>query len=353
MRDTVLLAAHPVEELLNPYLRILYQAPAMRSAVAVRGLGAGLLLPAAGVLHLHWPEYLLHGRLARRSAAATDVAYGLLLRGIDRVRRRGGQVVWTAHNLAPHGFPAPHAAAAYRRWSGEIFARVDTVVAMAPSVIAAVGASLPEVAATRFVTIPHPHYRSHYCATAEPAAVRRRLDIPQGAHLMAAVGIARRYKRLPELIAAFAAAARPDEYLLVAGACHDPALAAEISRAAAGVPRLRLLPTTLSDADFAGLVRASDLFVTNFGAALNSGSVLAALSLDRPVIAPRLGAIADLQDQVGVAWLRLFDGDLDAATLRRLTDDLRERRRAARPDLRPNAPERVVAEHVRLYTGRS
>jgi hypothetical protein len=48
---------------------------------------------------------------------------------------------------------------------------------------------------------------------------------------------------------------------------------------------------------------------------LNSGSALLALSLNRPVLVPRRGALAELQQQVGEAWVRCYDGDLTAETL--------------------------------------
>jgi glycosyltransferase involved in cell wall biosynthesis len=340
---TLVLAADRGDRLLNPYLRMIFGAPRFLRHARVRGV----LLPAgARNLHLHWPEYLLHGRLARRFPLACDAAYRGLLLAMDRVRRDGGRVIWTAHNLAPHGYPAPHAAAAYQRWSREIFARVDTVVAMSPSGVRAVREALSDLAA-RFEIVPHPHYRAFYGAG--PGTQRARHGIPAGAHLACAAGLIRGYKRIPELVAAFAACARADEYLLVAGPCHEPALRAEVERAARRCPRVRLAIGALGDADFAGTIRSADLFVANFAALLNSGSVIAALSLDTPVLAPRLGALADLQAQVGAGWLDLYDGVLDPLRLRLALDRTREGRPEGRPDLAPNDPDRVIDAHLALY----
>jgi hypothetical protein len=257
--------------------------------------------------------------------------------------------VWTAHNLAPHGFPSPHAAEAWRRWSPRLLARVDTVVAMSASGAEAVRAALPAVAATPFVLIPHPHYRDVY-GTPDTRPVRARHGIPAGAHLTVAAGLVRPYKGIPALIAAFAAAARDDEWLLVAGPCHDPAHGAEVARAAAAAgPRVRLAVETLDDAGFAATVAAGDLFVANFGAVLNSGSVLAALSLDRPVLAPAGGPLAELRTKVGGDWLALFEPPLDAPALRRHLDALRAAPRSGRPDLAANDPEAVARAHLALY----
>jgi len=348
-RRTVALAADGGGRLLNPYLRIVFAAPAFAEGAAIRP-AASVFLRDVRNLHLHWPEYPLHGRLARRSEVAADVAYRLLVAAADRVRRRGGRVVWTAHNLAPHGFPAPHAAAVYRRWSTRLLARVDTVVAMSAAGAEAVRAALPAVAQARFALIPHPHYRGVY-GTPEPAGVRARHGIPEGAHLTVAAGLVRPYKGIPALVAAFAAAGRDDEWLLVAGPCHDPAHRAEVARAVARAgPRVRLAIAPLDDAAFAATLAAGDLFAGNFAAVLNSGSVLAALSLDRPVLAPAGGPLVELQAQVGPAWLGLFEGPLDAASLRRHLDALRAAPRVGRPDLAVNDPEGVARAHLALYT---
>ena len=380
-RTRVALAADGGRRLLNPYLRIVFGAPAFTEGAAAGGIASVFLPGRARNLHLHWPEYPLHGRLARRSEPAADAAFRLLVAAADLVHRRGGRVVWTAHNLAPHGFPSPHGPAAFARWAPRLLARVDTVVAMSAAGAAAVRAAIPAVAGARFVLIPHPHYRGVYApgevSVAEAlrerlaaptrsddrglggalggipraAAVRERHGIPRGAHLTVAAGLVRPYKGIPALVAAFAAAARGDEWLLVAGPCHDPAHRAEVERAAlAAGPRVRLAIGALDDRAFAATMAAADLFAGNFDAALNSGSVLAALSLDRPVLAPFSLPLAELQAQVGTAWLSLFEPPLSATNLRHHLDALRAAPRARRPDLHPNDPATIARAHLALYT---
>lgn len=345
-RKHVLMTADPNGTLLNPYLRIVFGDPAFRAAATVRALPP-LGFAAAPNLHVQWPEYLLHHPLARRSRAAAETLYWGLVRTLDRVRRRGGRIVWTAHNLHPHEFPTRHAEAAFARWSPEITARIDTLVAMSPATAAEIARAHPGLAAS-VAAIPHPHYRGWY-SPADPAAIRRRHAIPATAHLTVAAGLIRPYKRIPALIAAFAAAARADEYLLVAGPCPDPAQRATIESVARTCPRVRLSLAAQDDTTFATTVAAADLFAANFDAILNSGSVIAALSLDRPVLAPRLGALADLAAQVGPGWLALFDGPLTADTLRSHLDTVRQQPPAGRPDLGPNDPAAVARAHLALY----
>jgi beta-1,4-mannosyltransferase len=346
-RPAVALAADGGRRLLNPYLRIVFGNPCLADGARVVPI-ASVFLRDVRNLHLHWPEYPLHGPIARRSEVAADAAYRLLVAAADRVRRRGGRVIWTAHNLSPHGFPSAHGAAAYARWAPRLLARVDTVVAMSAAGAAAVRAALPVVAGARFAIIPHPHYREVY-GPALAGDVRARYGIPAGAHLTVAAGLIRPYKGLLALVGAFAAVARDDEVLLVAGPCHDPAHKAEIERAAAAAGRVRLAVGRLDDPAFAATLAAADLFAANFESLLNSGSVLAALSLDRPVLAPASGPLVELRTQVGAPWLTLFDAPLDAGILRRHLDAAREAPRTGRPDLAANEPGAVARAHLGLY----
>lgn len=57
-------------------------------------------------------------------------------------------------------------------------------------------------------------------------------------------------------------------------------------------------------------VGASDVVVLPFRSVLNSGSVFLALSFNRAVLAPNLGALPEIQSHVGARWVTLYDGQL-------------------------------------------
>jgi glycosyltransferase involved in cell wall biosynthesis len=69
---------------------------------------------------------------------------------------------------------------------------------------------------------------------------------------------------------------------------------------------LRFIP----DEQVPAYIGAADILVLPFDSILNSGSVLLALSFNRAVLAPRLGALPEIQAEVGQRWLRLYDGEL-------------------------------------------
>ena len=72
-----------------------------------------------------------------------------------------------------------------------------------------------------------------------------------------------------------------------------------------------------SDAAIASWLRAADLVVLPYRAIQNSGSAMLALSADRPVVVPALGAMRELQAAVGEDWVRCYEGDFDADELER------------------------------------
>jgi hypothetical protein len=57
---------------------------------------------------------------------------------------------------------------------------------------------------------------------------------------------------------------------------------------------------------------------------LNSGAALFALSRNRPILAPRLGTLPELQDEIGPDWVDLYDGqDVTTESLARFSQRLR------------------------------
>ena len=80
-------------------------------------------------------------------------------------------------------------------------------------------------------------------------------------------------------------------------------------------PRVRLDLRFLPDDELPTLLAAADLVVLPYRRIQNSGSAILALSANRPVLVPDLGAMRELQADVGGEWVRLYDGELAAEDL--------------------------------------
>jgi glycosyltransferase involved in cell wall biosynthesis len=134
--------------------------------------------------------------------------------------------------------------------------------------------------------------------------------------LLLTLGQVRRYKNLPQLIACFRAVAGDDWRLVIAGEPREHGIREAVAQAAADDPRILLHLRFIPCEEVQIYFRASDLVVLPYADILNSGGAILALSFDRPVLVPGRGAMADLQDLVGVHWVMTYDDELTPETLR-------------------------------------
>jgi beta-1,4-mannosyltransferase len=257
------------------------------------------------VLHLHWPEKALNaGSLLGRVAGAIAA-----LAMIEAARLHGARVVWTAHNARPH--ESRHPRLEERFWSA-VVRRVDAVIHPSVAGQEAVEARFPELARRPRAVVPLGHFRGAYPDTVSREEARASFGVPDGARVLAFLGLVRPYKNVPHLIRTVRALPREagEVVLLIGGAPHSAVLAAEIREAAGGDPRVRLALEHIPDDDIQRYLRAADLVVLPFRDITNSGSALLALSFDRPVLVPALGAMGELQALAGAEWVRTYDKDL-------------------------------------------
>jgi beta-1,4-mannosyltransferase len=291
----------------NPYNMLLYGAM-RRLGVAVADVSPGGLLRPAGVVHLHWPEYLFS---ARNRVLAFLRAIGLIL-ALSWLRRRGRPIVWTVHNLGAHDVWHPRHEARMWRW---FVRRVDGYIALSRGGQAALLERFPDLRDRPGFVIPHGLYRGVYPDRVSRHGARTALALPPEARIVAFLGAIRPYKNVPALISAFRGVEAPDWRLLVAGEPATSELAGAIRALAASDPRVRLDLAFVPDERVQLVLRADDLVVLPYREVLNSGSALLALSFERPLLLPERGALAELRSAIGPEWVRTYDGALEAATL--------------------------------------
>lgn len=258
------------------------------------------LLGRYDVLHLHWPELLV--RDSRRPWLRA-VRRRLLDVLVLRLALTRTPLVWTVHNPAPHERgPRPE-----QRSLARLERRVDLVVRLSPA-----GPAGP-AAGRAGVTIPHAHYRNLLGRAPRPEREPGRL-----LHF----GIIRPYKGVGALVAAFSAMDDPDAAtgppatLRVVGHPH-PGQAEVVRAACARDPRISATLRHVGDDDLVAEVsRAQVVVLPYLGRMNNSGAVVAALSLERPVLVPRSATNAALAAEVGQGWVHQYDGPLTAEVLR-------------------------------------
>lgn len=262
------------------------------------------------VLHVHWPEQIFW-----KGGSPAHLAWRTFstLAALGRLKRKGVRIVWMVHNLAPHDLGG------VRRLLWPLIKRrlaglADGFLTLSPATVAIVQRAIPALAPKPGVAAWHPVYPLP-AGLPDRAACRRDAGVPEECDLYAFLGLIRPYKGVEELIAAFVADPYPPRRLLIAGHCDSPAFAARLHAQAASDPRIDIRLGKLDDTRFAALTRAADIVVLPFRDYLHSGSMIHALSHDRPVLTPAAPFADALSDEAGPGWINTYRGPLSSAAL--------------------------------------
>lgn len=286
----------------NPYLRSLVDSLERRGICVDDFSFTRALKQRYDVLHIHWPDLHLHARSSLR-ALVKHARLALLL---VFLRLRDTRIVWTLHNLAPHERHLPLGEFLFPLW----FPRLCThVIALTKNGLAAALAKYPPLRTKTTAVIPHGHYRDAYGAAQSRAQCRDQLGL-QHRFTFLFFGNIRPYKNVPLLIEAFRRLPQQDVQLVIAGQPGHMMQTHELQQLAAADPRIRLTLEFIPDDQVPLYVGACDVVVLPFRSVLNSGTVFLALSFNRAVLAPSLGALPEIQNQVGAHWVNLYDGEL-------------------------------------------
>ncbi|MFB2586742.1 glycosyltransferase [Herbiconiux liukaitaii] len=250
------------------------------------------LLGDYDVLHVHWPEMLIRDQ-AQWKAAAKRFALKLLLL---KLRRRSIPVVRTLHNVTPH---EAGRSSAEQRALGALDAATTLFIRLNPTT--------PLPLQRPAITILHGHYierfSHHPAAEKEPGRILY-------------FGLIRPYKGVDRLIEQFTASDRSDLTLRVVGK-PTAELRDVILSASRNDPRITSRLEFVEDADLVEEVRRAELVVLPYRQVENSGVVLVALSLGRPVLITASPSSLALADEVGTEWVSTFDDTFTMASLER------------------------------------
>lgn len=307
----------------NPYIWMLRRALEEHPDVAVHTFSWRRALTGDyDVFHAHWPEILVDGATPAKKVLRQLLFVLFLL----RLRLRGTAIVRTLHNLElPSGISRREVA--LLRW----FQRRTTLLIR----INTSSARLDRP----YETIVHGHYRDWF------ADYDRHEQVPGR---LAYFGLIRRYKAVDTLISAFRGTGDPQLSLFVGGRPSTPELRAELTALAEPDRRVSTHLEFLTDGELVAAASAAQLVVLPYREMHNSGGVLAALSLDRPVLVPDNEVNAQLAAEVGPGWVHRYPDALDAAAL---TDALTAVADAdlGRPDLSARDWTTAAELHLRAY----
>ncbi len=314
----------------NPYIVMLHRCLNADSGVRVDTFTwRRALSHRYDVFHAHWPEILVSGSTPARGAIRQLLFAAFML----RLKLTGTTVVRTLHNIElPQGITRRETALlrAFER-NTTLWIRLNDHT---------------DLGERRHVTILHGHYRDWF-SRCPPDALR--------SGRLAYVGLVRRYKGVNTLIRAFGEARTEGAErftLFVGGQPSSTALGEELRGLAERDPRVELHLGFLTDAELVRAVTAAQLVVLPYREMHNSGTVLAALSLDRPVLVPDNAVNQALAAEVGKDWIRCYSGSLTADDLTRgirLEQAAPVASRGRRPNLDRRDWSRTAEQHVTAF----
>jgi glycosyltransferase involved in cell wall biosynthesis len=296
----------------NPYTALLYEhvIPFVREISDYHHLR--LMPKNVDIIHVHWPDLTISGRNLPRVAARSMWLLGRLAIG----KLNGAKIIWTVHNLVPHDHSNRYLSRIYWKL---FFDLLDGAIFLTARAREQARSVLPALHEKPVAIIPHGHYRPVMAATTYQHGKRlsrEKHQLPQDQFIYLYFGRLRDYKNVEQLVQEFLALNEPDALLLIAGFCGANEERRQwLLEVAAAHKNIRLDLRHVPEATLFEYLEACDLVVLPFKKILNSGSVMMALSADRPVVAPHIGSVAEVADQVGRDWLISYDGAFDRQAL--------------------------------------
>ncbi|HET9657913.1 MAG TPA: glycosyltransferase [Kineosporiaceae bacterium] len=320
-RPVVLQSVRPPTATTNPYVVQLVDACRELTDVDYFRWRRGIL-GRYDVLHVHWPEVMLR-REGRTARLAAQLRFATLMLRVTVTRT---PVVRTLHNAAAH---EPGS-----RWENLLLTWCERLtrhwILLNPAT------PVPRPAPSR--VIPHGHYRDWYPVTGRAQVPGRVLHF----------GLIRPYKGLDVLLQAFRALPDPAASLRIVGRPTTPQLRALVEDACAADPRISSRLDHVDDAGLAQELEEAQLVALPYRNLHNSGALLLALSLDRPVLVPDGVTSRAMAAEVGPGWVLTVDGTLDAPALREALAAT-VRRPPGRPELSGRDWPAVAQAHLEVY----
>lgn len=312
-------------EKVNPYNALLYRELQQLKVTVEEYRHSAALKNHADIAHFHWPD----GDINRPSLGKSLQRMLLLFIMVYTLKSRGTKIVWTVHNTAPHDARRPQLSKMFMRWFAR---RCDGFIFMSEANRDTFFQKYETSPTSQHTIIPHGHYRSCYAPAIDQHSAKQQLGLNPDKKVLLFIGMIKPYKNIDGLMEAFNQAAITDHQLVIAGTIDTapPELRTALEKLKKTDTHLFL--HFIPDSELNVFMSAADAVILPYKAILNSGALLLALSYNRPVIAPHMGAVAELQKTLGQQWIYSYNGNL---TGENVTEALSTLECNNRPDVCP------------------
>lgn len=303
-------------------------------------------LQKGDIFHIHWPEIIPEICTRKWNSIRGQWIKFQFLSTIRRIKKSGGYIVWTVHDLYPHNYSLRRNLC-WNTFMQKFMLEVDICISLTANGIEQIKSTFPLLRDTQFCVAHHPHYRDVLSSKADIQTKRASLGIMPDQKIYSFIGTLRQNKR-PDLLAnAFRHLPSLSNYLIIAGAGTE-AITTSITHILESNKNVRLDFRRVPQDEIVELYATSDILVFPGNDYFNSGTIYTALSLNVPVLAAWSPTNQEIQDIVGRNWLYLYKDELTSSTLleagRALVND-----KSLRCDLTAFSPSRCAQEHLEAY----
>jgi len=149
--------------------------------------------------------------------------------------------------------------------------------------------------------LPLGGYIEYYPNEISLVEARRKMNIPEGNFVYIFFGRIEPYKGVLDLLETFKDLSLKDSSLIVAGPCDDQKLKDALKQYE-NFPDIKIITEYVPDQDIQIFLNSADVVVCPFKYITNSSTVLLAGSFGKAVIAPLIGNIKDLPEEIGLFY---------------------------------------------------
>lgn len=292
------------------------------------------------IFHIHWPESIFNVSLP---ISAIYKALSVIL-FIIFLKLRGIKIVWTVHNIESHD--KRHIKIEKIFW--KVFIKfLDGFICLSNAGRNLVIQKYPELKKIPSKVILHGHYKNVYKNEISKKKSRKILGINDDDFLLLFFGSIRAYKNILHLIDVVLNIEDQKIKLIIAGKPESEILKDHIISKCKNSDKITTLLDYMPDDEIQIFFNASDLVTLPFTEILNSGSAILALSFDRPILVPKIGAMMDLKNYFEPGWVYLYDGEFTKEVLLNCLQNLNNDR--AKIDMNNLSWEKISKETLKFY----
>ncbi|RYY76508.1 MAG: glycosyltransferase [Gammaproteobacteria bacterium] len=295
-------------ERVNPYNAQLYRRIEASGHVVFEYSHKRVLKEKFDIIHVHWPD----GYIDQKNWFKAIQRAFLLTLMMSIAKIKGARLVWTAHNLKPHDAFHPKFS---QFFLGQFLKLCNGLIFLTNDGKNSFLERYPAQQEIHQAVIPHGHYRDSYPNPVNQNEAKTSLGLPIDKKILLFMGMIKPYKNCDALIKEFGEAKLENYILVIAGKPETPKYKQQLELLAKDQDNIHLRLEFIPDDQLHIYMSAADTVILPYKSILNSGALLLALSFNKPVIAPHMGAFVELQNELGSQWIYSYASELNDADL--------------------------------------